>query len=80
MRFGSYGQSIHGTNPTNTTTPKTLGVIYLPALYTLKGGFKVMSLLTGTTISCCNVIKITITQEVIYRTKAMPKEMVLNTC
>ena len=30
--FGSYGQAIHETNPTNITTPRTLGVVYLQLL------------------------------------------------
>ena len=29
MRFLSYGQSIHETNPADMTTPRTLDVIYL---------------------------------------------------
>ena len=51
MRFRSYGKAIHETNPTNKTTPKTLGVIYLQTLDTLQGGFEVMNLLTGNKIS-----------------------------
>ena len=51
MGFGIYGQAIHETNPTNKTTPKTLGVIYLQTLDTLQGGFEVMNLLTGNKIS-----------------------------
>ena len=27
MSFGSYVQAVYETNPTNTTTPRTLGVI-----------------------------------------------------
>ena len=28
MSYGSYGQSIHETNPTNTTMTRAIGVIY----------------------------------------------------
>ena len=45
MIFGSYGQSIHENNTTNTTTPRTLGFIYLRALDTLQGGFEIINLL-----------------------------------
>ena len=67
MSFGSYGQSIHETNPTNTTMPRKLGVVYLQALYTLQGIFEVIRLLTMEIISRCKVIPIPITQEVIVR-------------
>ena len=39
MIFGSYGQAINKTNPTNKTMPRTLGVMYLKAFYKLKGRF-----------------------------------------
>ena len=45
ISFGSYGQEINKTNRKNTTTPRTLGVIYLRALDTLQGGFEVINLL-----------------------------------
>ena len=61
MIFGSYGQSINETNTKNTTTPRTIGVIYLQKLDTLQGGFGVKNLLTGKIISCCKVTPITIT-------------------
>ena len=51
MSFVSYVQVIHETNPTNKTTPRTLGVIFLQALDILQGGFEVMNLLTGKNIS-----------------------------
>ena len=62
MIFGSYGQAIHETNPTNRTIPRTLGVVYIRALDTLQGGFEVMNLLTGNLISCLKVTPIPITQ------------------
>ena len=65
MSFGIYGQSINETNPKNTTTLRKLGVIYLRELETSQGGFEVMNLLTGKTISRCKVNMIPIVQEVI---------------
>ena len=77
MIFGSYGQSIHETNPTNTTMPRTLGVIYLQALYKLQGWFEVMSLLTGKIIYHRRVVHIPITQEVIDRVKTLYNKEVI---
>ena len=51
MIFGRNGQSIHETNPKNTTNPRTFGVIYLRALDTLQGGFEVVNLITENVIS-----------------------------
>ena len=62
MIFGSYRKAIHENNPTNTTTPRTLGVVYFQALDILKGIFEVVNLLTGEIIYPCNVIPIPITQ------------------
>ena len=77
MRFGSYVQSIHETNPTNTTTPRTICVIYLRALDMLKGGFEVRNLLTRKIISPCKVTPIQITQEVIDRAETFAKKCVI---
>ena len=73
IRFWNYGQLIHENNPTNPTTPRTLGVIYLRSLDILRGGFEVINLLTGKIISCFKVTLITITEEVIDRVKAITK-------
>ena len=62
MSFGRYEQAIHETNPNNTATPRTLGVIYLRALDTLQGGFEVMNLSIGNMISSRKVNTITTTQ------------------
>ena len=62
MIFVSYVQAIHETNPTNTTTPRTLNVIYLQALDTLQDGFEVTDLLTRNIIFFRKVNSITITQ------------------
>ena len=77
MRFLSYGQSIHETNPADMTTPRTLGVIYLWALDTLQGGFEVMNLLTGKIIYSRNFTPIQITQEVIDGVEALSKRGVV---
>ena len=74
MIFGRYGKGIHKTNPTNTATPRTLGVIYIRALDKLQGGFEVINLLTGNIISFCRVIPIPITQEGIDRVESLSKK------
>ena len=74
MSFGSYVQEIHETNPTNTTTPRTLGVISLQALYTSEGEFEFMYLLTRKIISHHNIIHLPITQEVIDVVEALFKK------
>ena len=71
ISFGGYSQAIHETNPTNVTTPRTLGVVYLRALDKLQGVFEVMGLLKGKIISCCKVIPIPITQEFIDRYESL---------
>ena len=50
MSFGSYDQAIYETIPTNTTTPRTLDIIYLQSLDTFQGRSEDMDLLTGKTI------------------------------
>ena len=73
ISFGSYGQAIHETKPTNTITPRKLGIIYLQALDMIQGGFEVMNLLTGNIISRHKVTTIQITQEVIDRVEDLAK-------
>ena len=72
--FGSYDQAIHENKPTNTTTPRILGVIYQRELDTLKGGFEVLNLLTGKIIYRSKVIPIQITQKIIDRVEALSKK------
>ena len=71
MIFGSYGKVINKTNPTNTTTPRTIGV---QELDTLQGGFEVMNLLRGNIISHRKVIPIPINKEVIDRVESLTKK------
>ena len=57
--------------------PRTLGVIYTQALYTLQDGFEVNSLITVKMIYCCKVTLIPITQEVIDIVETLSKKDVI---
>ena len=74
MSLGSYGQAILEINPTNTTTPRVLGVIYLRALDTLQGRFEITNLIIGNIISRHKVITIQITQYFLYRVEYLAKK------
>jgi hypothetical protein len=71
--FGSYVQAVTKNTPTNTPRERTIDAIFLRTLDNIQGGFEVLNLRTGKTITRHRVIEIPITESVIKRVEQLAR-------
>ena len=65
--FGQYVQAMVFNEPTNTPRERTIDAIKLRALDNIQGGYEVLNLATGKTVTCQNVKPLPVNEFIIKR-------------